>query len=41
MAKKVYTKKSKEELKKVLTQDQFEVTQKNGTERSFQNEILE
>ncbi len=39
MAKKVYTKKSKEELKKVLTQDQFEVTQKNGTERSFQNEF--
>lgn len=40
MDKKVYTKKSKEELKKVLTKDQFEVTQENGTEKSFENEYF-
>ena len=39
MDKKVYSKKSKEELKKVLTQVQFEVTQGNGTEKSFENEF--
>jgi len=39
MDKKVYTKKSREELKKVLTQVQFEVTQENGTEKSFENEF--
>jgi len=39
MDKKVYIKKSKEELKKILTQDQFDVTQENSTERSFENEF--
>ncbi|MBU3111080.1 peptide-methionine (R)-S-oxide reductase MsrB [Clostridium lacusfryxellense] len=39
MDKKVYTKRSKEELKKVLTKVQFETTQENGTERSFENEF--
>ncbi len=39
MDKKIYTKRSKEELKKVLTQVQFETTQENGTERSFENEF--
>jgi len=39
MNKKIYTKKSKEQLKRELTQDQFEVTQENGTERSFENEF--
>jgi len=39
MDKKDYTKKSREELKKVLTQVQFEVTQENGTEKSFENEF--
>ena len=39
MDKKDYTKKSREELKKVLTQIQFEVTQENGTEKSFENEF--
>jgi peptide-methionine (R)-S-oxide reductase len=38
MDKKVYTKRGKEELKKVLTPVQFETTQENGTERSFDNE---
>ena len=38
MDKKVYTKKSKEQLKKELTKTQFEVTQENATERSFDNE---
>ncbi|MCB2360771.1 peptide-methionine (R)-S-oxide reductase MsrB [Clostridium estertheticum] len=39
MDKKIYTKKSKEQLKKELTQIQFEVTQENATERSFDNEF--
>ncbi|MBW9172003.1 peptide-methionine (R)-S-oxide reductase MsrB [Clostridium estertheticum] len=39
MDKKTYTKKSKEQLKKELTQIQFEVTQENATERSFDNEF--
>ena len=39
MDKKIYTKRSKEELKKVLTPVQFETTQENGTERSFENEF--
>ena len=39
MDKKIYTKKSKEQLKKELTQIQFEVTQENATERSFNNEF--
>ncbi|MBN4049395.1 peptide-methionine (R)-S-oxide reductase MsrB [Clostridium estertheticum] len=38
MDKKVYTKKGKEELKKILTPTQFEVSQENSTERSFDNE---
>ncbi|MFT5873198.1 MAG: peptide-methionine (R)-S-oxide reductase [Clostridium sp.] len=37
--KKAYNKKNKEQLKKVLTQTQFEVTQENGTERPFVNEF--
>ena len=39
MDKKVYTKKSKEELKKILTPSQFAITQENSTERSFENEF--
>ncbi|WP_298841171.1 peptide-methionine (R)-S-oxide reductase MsrB [Clostridium sp.] len=39
MNKKIYTKKSIEQLKKELTQTQFEVTQENSTERSFDNEF--
>jgi len=39
MNEKIYTKKSKEQLKKELTQTQFEVTQENATERSFDNEF--
>jgi len=39
MDKKIYTKKSKQELKKILTPTQFEVTQENKTERSFDNEF--
>ena len=39
MYKKNYTKKSKEQLKKELTKTQYEVTQENGTERSFENEF--
>ena len=39
MDKKVYTKRSKEDLKKVLTQVQFETTQENGTEKPFENEF--
>ena len=39
MDKKIYTKKSKEQLKKELTKIQFEVTQENATERSFDNEF--
>lgn len=35
---KEYKKPSEAELKKMLTEKQFEVTQKNGTERAFQNE---
>lgn len=38
MDKKVYKKKSKDELKKILTPIQFEVIQGNSTERSFENE---
>lgn len=33
-----WKKKSKEELKKMLTKEQFEVTQENATERPFTNE---
>lgn len=39
MKKNFYTKRSKEDLKKVLTKVQFETTQENGTERSFENEF--
>lgn len=39
MNKKIYTKKSKEELKKILTPIQFEVSQENSTEKSFENEF--
>ena len=39
MDKKVYIKKSKEELKKTLTPTQFKVTQENNTERPFDNEF--
>jgi len=39
MDKKIYTKKNKQELKKILTPTQFEVTQENKTERSFDNEF--
>ncbi|HEY8889111.1 MAG TPA: peptide-methionine (R)-S-oxide reductase MsrB [Clostridium sp.] len=39
MDKKIYTKKSKQELKKILTPTQYEVTQENKTERSFDNEF--
>ncbi|MBZ9634903.1 peptide-methionine (R)-S-oxide reductase MsrB [Clostridium sp. FP1] len=38
MSKKIYNKKGKEELKKTLTPTQFEVSQENSTERSFDNE---
>ncbi|MBU3129735.1 peptide-methionine (R)-S-oxide reductase MsrB [Clostridium tagluense] len=38
MDKKIYNKKGKEELKKTLTPTQFEVSQENSTERSFDNE---
>ncbi|MGH4122012.1 MAG: peptide-methionine (R)-S-oxide reductase MsrB [Clostridium sp.] len=34
----MYTKKSKEELKKTLSPTQFEVSQENSTEKSFDNE---
>lgn len=35
-----YSKKSKEELKAILTQTQYEVTQNNATEHPFQNEYF-
>jgi len=38
MDKKIYIKKEKEELKKILTPTQFEVSQENSTERSYDNE---
>jgi peptide-methionine (R)-S-oxide reductase len=39
MGKKVYTAKSKEELKSTLTDVQFKVSQENGTERPFSHEF--
>ncbi|ELC8441485.1 peptide-methionine (R)-S-oxide reductase MsrB [Clostridium perfringens] len=36
-----YTKKEKEELKKLLTEEEYYVTQENGTERPFTNEYWE
>ena len=39
MSKKVYIAKGKEELKKVLTPIQFEVSQENATERPFSSEF--
>lgn len=33
-----YAKKEKEELKKLLTDEEYYVTQENGTERPFTNE---
>lgn len=36
-----YTKKSREELKNILTDIQFDVTQNSGTERPFQNEYFD
>lgn len=39
MCKKVYIAKGKEELKKVLTPIQFEVSQENATERPFSSEF--
>ena len=36
-----YTKKEKEELKKVLTEEEYYVTQENGTERPFTNEYCD
>ena len=33
-----YIKKDKEELKQILTEEQYHVTQENGTERPFSNE---
>ncbi|MBU3143712.1 peptide-methionine (R)-S-oxide reductase MsrB [Clostridium sp. CF012] len=38
MDEKVYIKRDKEELKTILTPTQFEVSQENSTERSFDNE---
>lgn len=38
MNKKVYTKQNKDELKKILTKVQFEVSQENSTEAPFENE---
>ena len=39
MNKKIYSKKSKEELKKILTPIQFQVTQENSAEIPFENEF--
>lgn len=36
--KNIYSKKSKEELKRVLTEEQYKVTQENATEAPFNNE---
>lgn len=36
-----YEKKSKEELKEILTEEQYRVTQENGTERPYTNEYDE
>lgn len=38
---KIYNKKSHEELKKILTEEQYRVTQENGTERPYINEYDE
>lgn len=36
-----YMKRSKEELKKILTKEQYNVTQENGTELPYKNEYFE
>ncbi|MEG0307542.1 MAG: peptide-methionine (R)-S-oxide reductase MsrB [Clostridium sp.] len=36
-----YVKKSKEELKEILTKEQYSVTQENGTERPYSNEYCD
>ncbi len=40
MSQKEYVKKTNEELERTLTKIQYEVTQKNATERPFQNEYF-
>ena len=36
-----YRKKSKEELKKILTEEQYNITQENGTELPYTNEYFD